>query len=193
MINRIRPVARDVNVDEDSFTVFLMGGGKLKVPFQRFPRLFIASRDQRRAVRISASGSSLRWDHLNEDISVSELMRDAARRHRDERLSSQVPADFPWDPTPALLSGTQPKLAGRLIDGRFVVGLTAEERYIRWDMCEDLAQQLVPKTLKDAAKYPQNSREVTLRRMKKAIQSKGWTERVETDWLMSRLRILLGW
>jgi hypothetical protein len=60
-------------------------------------------------------------------------------------------------------------------------------------MCEDLAQQLVPKTLKDAAKYPQNSREVTLRRMKKAIQSKGWTERVETDWLMSRLRILLGW
>ena len=193
MINRIRPVARDVNVDEDSFTVFLMDGGKLKVPFQRFARLFIASRDQRRAVRISASGSSLRWDHLNEDISVSELMRDAARRHRDERLSSQVPADFPWDPTPALLSGTQPKLAGRLIDGRFVVGLTAEERYIRWDMCEDLAQQLVPKTLKDAAKYPQNSREVTLRRMKKAIQSKGWTERVETDWLMSRLRILLGW
>jgi Protein of unknown function (DUF2442) len=193
MINRIRPVAREVNVDEDSFTVVLTDGGELKIPFQRFPRLFIASRDQRRAVRISASGSSLRWDHLNEDISVSELMRDAARRHRDERLSSQVPADFPWDPTPALLSGTQPKLAGRLIDGRFVVGLTAEERYIRWDMCEDLAQQLVPKTLKDAAKFPQNSRDATLKRMRRAIEGKQWTERVETDWLMERLRVLLGW
>ena len=193
MINRIRPVAREVNVDEDSFTVLLMDGGELKIPFRRFPRLLAASREQRQAVRISASGAGLRWVHLDEDISVSELMRDAERRHRDERLNSQVPADFPWNPTPALLSGTQPKLAGRLIDGRFVVGLTAEEWYIRWDMCEDLAQQLVPKTLKDAAKYPQNSREVTLRRMKKAIQSKGWTERVETDWLMSRLRILLGW
>ena len=193
MINRIRPVAREVNVDEDSFTVVLMDGGELKIPFRRFPRLLAASREQRQAVRISASGAGLRWDHLDEDISVSELMRDAERRHRDERLNAQVPSDFPWDPTPALLSGTQPKLAGRWIDGRFVVGLTAEERYIRWDMCEDLAQQLVPKTLKDAAKYPQNSREVTLRRMKKAIQSKGWMERVETDWLMSRLRILLGW
>ncbi|MFL9904251.1 DUF2442 domain-containing protein [Paraburkholderia fungorum] len=79
-------MARNVNVDEDGFTVILMDGGKLVVPFQRFPRLFTASRDQRRAVRISASGSGLRWDQLDEDISVSELMRDAARRHRDERL-----------------------------------------------------------------------------------------------------------
>jgi hypothetical protein len=193
MINRIRPVARDVNVDEDSFTVVLMYGGKLKIPFQRFPRLLAASREQRQAVRISASGADLRWDHLDEDISVSELMRDAERRHRDERLTSQVPRDFPWDPTPALLSGTQPKLAGRLIDGRFVVGLTAEERFIRWDMCEDLAQQLVPKTLKDAAKYPQHSREVTLKRMRRAIEGKKWTERLETDWLIERLRVLLGW
>jgi hypothetical protein len=60
-------------------------------------------------------------------------------------------------------------------------------------MCEDLAQQLVPKTLKDAAKYPQNSRDVTLRRMRRAIEGKGWTECVETDWLMERLRVLLGW
>ncbi|NPT34260.1 hypothetical protein GNZ11_07020 [Paraburkholderia xenovorans] len=120
-------------------------------------------------------------------------MRDAERRHRDERLTSQVPTNFPWDPTPALLSGTHPKLAGRLIDGRFVVGLTAEERFIRWDLCEDLAQQLVPKTLKDAAKYPQNSREVTLRRMRRAIANKEWTERLETDWLMERLRTLLNW
>jgi hypothetical protein len=113
--------------------------------------------------------------------------------HCDDQMTTQVPDDFPWNPTPALLSGTQPKLAGRLIDGRFVVGLTAEERYIRWDMCEDLAQQLVPKTLKDAAKFPQNSRDATLKRMRRAIEGKQWTERVETDWLMERLRVLLGW
>jgi hypothetical protein len=165
----------------------------LKIPFRRFPRLLAASREQRLAVRISASGEGLRWDQLDEDISVIELMREAERRHRDERLTSRVPSDFPWDTTPALLSGTQPKLSGRWIDGRFVVGLTAEERYIRWDMCEDLAQQLVPKTLKDAAKFPQNSRDATLKRMRRAIEGKQWTERVETDWLMERLRVLLGW
>jgi hypothetical protein len=54
MINRIRPVARDVNVDKDRFTVFLMDGGKLKIPFQRFTRLPAASREQRQAVLVNA-------------------------------------------------------------------------------------------------------------------------------------------
>jgi hypothetical protein len=60
-------------------------------------------------------------------------------------------------------------------------------------MCEDLAQQLVPKTRKDAAKYPMHSHDVTLKRIRRAIEGKKWTERVETDWLMERLRVLLGW
>ncbi|MFM0236013.1 hypothetical protein [Paraburkholderia sediminicola] len=42
-------------------------------------------------------------------------------------------------------------------------------------------------------KYPENSRDVTLRRMRRAIEGKQWTARLETDWLMARLRILLGW
>ena len=104
-----------------------------------------------------------------------------------------VPDDFPWDTTPASLSGAQPKLAGRLIDGRFVVGLTPEERYERWDLCEDLARQLVPKALADAAKYPENSRADTLQRMRNAMQRKGWVSVVEMDWLIARLRTLLGW
>lgn len=193
MISRIRPVAIAVTVTEDSLNVVLKDGGTLRLPLRLFPKLLAASPAQRCDVRISASGDGLHWDQLDEEISVSELMRDAERRHRDERLTSCVPVDFPWNPTPALLSGTHPKLAGRLIDGRFVVGLTAEERFIRWDLCEDLAQQLVPKTLKDAAKYPENSRDVTLRRIRRAIANKGWTERLETDWLMERLRGLLGW
>ncbi|MFM0653457.1 DUF2442 domain-containing protein [Paraburkholderia sediminicola] len=193
MISRIRPVAIAVTVTEDSLNVVLKDGGTLRLPLRLFPKLWVGTPEQRCNFRISASGTALRWDQLAEVISVSELMRDAERRHRDERLSSQVPADFPWDPTPALLSGTQPKLALRSIDGRFVVGLTAEERWVRWDMCEDLAQQLVAKTRQDAAKHPQHSHEVTLNRMQRAIEGKKWTARVETDWLMERLRSLLGW
>ncbi|MDR6472145.1 hypothetical protein J2777_005886 [Paraburkholderia graminis] len=193
MICRIRPIAIDVTVDEDSLKVVLKDGGKLRVSLGRLSKLWVATPEQRCDSRVSASGKGLRWDHLAEDISIGELMRDAERRHRDERLTSCIPVDFPQNPTPALLSGTQPKLARRMIDGRFVGGLTAEERWVRWDICEDLAQQLVAKTLKDAAKYPKNSREVTLRRMRHAIERKNWTARVETDWLMERLRALLGW
>ena len=58
-------------------------------------------------------------------------------------MSQHVPDDFPRDVTPASLSGAQPKLAGRLIEGKLVVGLTEDERRERWDICEDLAQQLV--------------------------------------------------
>jgi hypothetical protein len=152
MICRIRPIAIDVTVEEDSLNVVLKDGGKLRVPLRRLSKLWVATPEQRRDFRISASGEGLRWDHLDEDISVGELMRDAERCHRDERLTSCVPVYFPWDPTPALLSGTQPKLAGRWIDGRFVVGLTAEERFIRWDMCETSHSSLFPKPSKSGSR-----------------------------------------
>jgi hypothetical protein len=131
MICRIRPIVIDVTVEEDSLNVVLKDGGKLRVPLRRLSKLWVATPEQRCDFRISASGTVLRWDHIDENISVNELMRDAEMRHRDERLTACVPPDFPWDPTPALLSGTQPKLSGRWIDGRFVVGLTAEERFIK--------------------------------------------------------------
>ncbi|CDY74618.1 hypothetical protein BGLT_03560 [Caballeronia glathei] len=108
-------------------------------------------------------------------------------------MNPRVPDDFPRDVTPASLSGAQPKLAGRLIEGKFVAGQTDDERYERWDVCEDLAQQLVAKARKDAAKYPQHSCEVTLQRIRRAIEVKGWISVVETDWLMERLRTLLDW
>lgn len=124
---------------------------------------------------------------------VTGLLRDAEHFQFDEKLHLQVPDDFPWDTTPASLAGTQLKFAGRRIGGRIIDGLTAEERLRRWDLCEDLAHQLVPKTFKDAAKHPQNTRDETLRRMRHAVERKSWTSDIETNWLMERLRILLGW
>lgn len=54
-----------------------------------------------------------------------------------------VPDDFPHDPFPAALSGAQPKVAARLIDGKYVVGLTEDERRGRYLMCHDLVEQLI--------------------------------------------------
>ncbi|WP_239482735.1 hypothetical protein [Paraburkholderia sp. C35] len=108
-------------------------------------------------------------------------------------MIKHVPEDFPRNVTPASLAGAHPKLAGRLIDGKFVVGLTEEERFERWDICEDLAQQLVGVAQKDASKYPERSREMTLECIRRGISGKQWTSVVETDWLMGRLRSLLEW
>jgi hypothetical protein len=108
-------------------------------------------------------------------------------------MTKHVPEDFPRDVTPASLAGAHPKLAGRLIDGKFVVGLTEEERFERWDICEDLAQQLVGVAHKEASKYPENSRDVILERVQRGIESKRWTSAVETNWLVARLRSLLEW
>lgn len=108
-------------------------------------------------------------------------------------MSTPVPDDFPHDVTPASFSGAQPKLAVRMIDGKFVAGLTPEERAERWTICEDLAHQLVPKTIKDAAKNPEHSHDETLRRVRRAIEGKGWVSVLEADWLIERLRVLLDW
>ena len=43
----------------------------------------------------------------------------------------KIPDSFPLDPWPAALSGAQPKLAVRLIDGKYVTGLTDAERIER--------------------------------------------------------------
>lgn len=105
----------------------------------------------------------------------------------------RAPDDFPRDAAPAALAGAQPKLAARMINGRFVVGLTEEERMERWQICEDLAQQLVMPARKDAAKYPQNSHDVVLQRIWEAIAGKDRCSVVEMNWIIARLRELLRW
>ncbi|MFM0292142.1 DUF2442 domain-containing protein [Paraburkholderia sp. RL17-380-BIE-A] len=88
MTNRIRPIAIEVTMNEDSFIVRLQDGGKLHVPWRQYPKLLAATPEQRRAVRISASGTMLHWDQLHQDLSIEGLLRDAERRRLEERLKS---------------------------------------------------------------------------------------------------------
>ena len=68
------PVAIDIVVDDSSFTIILQDGRELRVPLAWFPRLAHASVAQRQRVRISKSGRALRWDELDEDISIDGLL-----------------------------------------------------------------------------------------------------------------------
>ncbi|MGF6937148.1 hypothetical protein OKW41_006310 [Paraburkholderia sp. UCT70] len=104
----------------------------------------------------------------------------------------KVPDDFPRERMPAVVPGVQTKVGVVLSRGWYVLQ-SDEQRAERWDICEDLARQFVPKTLKDAEKHSGNARGETLERVRKAVAGKGWCSPEELQWLMTRLRILLHW
>lgn len=104
---------------------------------------------------------------------------------------NDVPEDFPRVAIPAAVTGVQPKIAVREIDGRYVAGQTEEERWERWDICEDLAQQLLHVARRDEAEHPGQKREMTLRRVRISVSQKRWCSEDELDWLIGRLAVLL--
>lgn len=66
--------AKTVWFDEFTMWVDLQDGRTIGVPLAWFPRLLDATPEQRRAVRIGATGEGLHWDELDEDISVAGLL-----------------------------------------------------------------------------------------------------------------------
>ncbi|WP_035883338.1 hypothetical protein [Cupriavidus metallidurans] len=104
---------------------------------------------------------------------------------------SEVPEEFPRTTISAVVTGVRPKIGVREIDGRYVAGQTEEERYERWDICEDLARQLLPVARRDETEHPGQQREKTLRRVRISVSQKGWCSESELDWLIGRLAALL--
>jgi len=100
-----------------------------------------------------------------------------------------VPPDFPRG-EPASVSGFQAKLAGRLIDGRFVEGLTEEELYARFDACADLVDQLTAYCHRKRAELPGSSLSTLLSRVRRGVMAKGWDlSTAELDWIMARVAV----
>ena len=106
---------------------------------------------------------------------------------------TDIPDDFPWHTLPAAVPGAQPKLGVIFSGGVYIAGQTSEERYERWFICEDLANQLLPVARKDATKHPEHSPEQTLRRVRISVSQKGWVSEAEMDWLLRRIKTLLEW
>jgi len=66
--------AVSVCVSEDALQITLADGRELSVPLAYFPRLANATPEQRHAVEIHGGGRDLRWEALDEDISVPALL-----------------------------------------------------------------------------------------------------------------------
>lgn len=107
----------------------------------------------------------------------------------DQDDETLVPEDFPWDPFPASLAGAQIKVAAREIDGKYVVGLTEDERRGRYMVCLDLVEQLTDYTEGKQLQRPDLTIERLLDEIDAGIRRKGWElGKVEFDWIMKRLR-----
>ena len=72
------PRATDVAIDDDELTVDLVDGRRVTVPLAWFPRLLHADHDQRRNWRLIGDGQGIHWPDIDEDLSVSGLLRGAA-------------------------------------------------------------------------------------------------------------------
>lgn len=74
----VDPRAVDVETDDDNLTVDLADGRRLTVPLAWFPRLLHASREQRKTWRLIGDGQGIHWPDVDEDVSVSGLLRGAS-------------------------------------------------------------------------------------------------------------------
>ena len=68
-------LARDVAFTEDEMIVSLADGRRIAVPLAWFPRLADASREQLENWELLGDGEGIHWPELDEDISVTGLLR----------------------------------------------------------------------------------------------------------------------
>ncbi|KVR42433.1 hypothetical protein [Burkholderia multivorans] len=106
-----------------------------------------------------------------------------------------VPDDFPREPDFGSVTGAQPKLLVRQVNGRYQSALTEEELWVRYDACEDLAAQLSRYASRKIATSGLTT-DVALSRVEKGLKLKvnarEWDlSRPEIDWVIERTRQLL--
>lgn len=72
---RFDPTATDVRLDNDLLHVVMADGRELSVPLEWFPRLRDATPEQRSHWRFIGRGKGIHWPDVDEDISVTSLLR----------------------------------------------------------------------------------------------------------------------
>jgi hypothetical protein len=118
-----------------------------------------------------------------------------AKAVENEMTDRRVPDDFPRDQDLGSATGVQPKLLVRVGEGRYQSGLTEEELWTRYDVCEDLAAQLSDYASRKISAAGL-SRDVALSRVEKGLRLKvdsgEWDfSQAEVAWVVKRTQQLL--
>ncbi len=80
------PAAQSVAISDETLSVELSDGRSLSAPLAWFPRLLHATPQERSNWRLIGRGEGLRWDDLDEDISVESLLLGRASRESQASL-----------------------------------------------------------------------------------------------------------
>lgn len=106
-----------------------------------------------------------------------------------------VPDDFPRPRVASSVAGFHPKLALVAYHGKFYLpGATPPELFSRWEVCEDLAVQLVPKCRESkAGKRSHMAETEILDQYLPRLLKTGWGSEDEMRWVVRRAADLLGW
>lgn len=80
-----------------------------------------------------------------------------------------VPESFPKEPWPAAIGGSPLKDSARLIGGKYVVGLTSEERLGRYRACAEVVEKILTFCRRKLAENPGLTRERLLHRVDAAL------------------------
>ncbi|MDD5190125.1 MAG: DUF2442 domain-containing protein [Dehalococcoidales bacterium] len=68
-------MASEVWFDEHMMHVRLLDGREISVPVEWFPKLRTATNKQRSEWRLIGKGVGIHWDEIDEDISISALLK----------------------------------------------------------------------------------------------------------------------
>ena len=71
------PLAESVEFTADELIVSLLDGRKVSVPLSWYPRLAAADDNQRANWELLGDGQGIHWPDIDEDLSVSGILRGA--------------------------------------------------------------------------------------------------------------------
>jgi hypothetical protein len=107
------PLARSARVTQDTLHVDLDDGRTISVPLAWYPRLLHATAEERKSWRLIGKGRGIRWETIDEDISVDGVLAGRRSAESQASLKKWLASRRPAAPPPAQRSPGGTKSAGR--------------------------------------------------------------------------------
>lgn len=111
----------------------------------------------------------------------------------DRSIYPGIPDDFPIAETLGALTGAHPQLGLVEEGGKFyATGTSPHEVAQAFDVCEDLAVQMVPYCQRKLTEF-HNDQAATLRAVFQGLLKKNWCTVDQSKWIMRKTAERLGW
>ncbi len=73
--SHVQPLAIDVLCKDNALLVALADGREISVPLEWYPRLNNATQKERKNWQLIGGGLGIRWEAIDEDVSVESMLR----------------------------------------------------------------------------------------------------------------------